>query len=142
MITTGLMLISILTMSFFPQLPDTQLSNQTTLLAVIDIVDIPDKKDSKAKKGTEINADTLQKKKLVRKPKSSNKKIKMSGYKGDTFVYGEIKPLKNDDVQGFIYHSDSSKTYVYGKKTNNTLNLYDTDGNLYQMRDKKSPDSP
>lgn len=134
MITTGVVLLSII-MTFFHQPLNTQISSQATILAAIDIVDKPNKKKSNNKK--RIPVDTLHKKKLAIDPKLLKQKIKISGYQDGTFVYGEVKPFENDNVQGFIYHPDNTQTYVYGKKVNNTLNLYDTDGNLYQMRHKK-----
>jgi hypothetical protein len=60
-------------------------------------------------------------------------RFKISGYLGQTFVYGEVIPLKNGTLEGYIYHPDNHKTYVYGKQNKNTINLYDTNGNLYQM---------
>ena len=132
MITTGVVLLSII-MTFFHQPLNIQISSQITILAAIDIVDKPDKIKSNNKKSTPINVDTLHKKKLAIEPKSLKQKIKISGYQDGTFVYGEVKPFENDNVQGFIYHPDNSKTYVYGKKVKDTLNLYDSNGNLYQM---------
>ncbi len=67
------------------------------------------------------------------KPGYSSRRIKISGYLGQTFVYGEVIPQKNGKLEGYIYHPDNSKTYVYGEKSNNRINLYDTNGNLYQM---------
>lgn len=131
MITTGILLVSIL-ITLFTQLPQIQISNQPTLLAAIDIVNKPANKAPKNKK----KIDTPEKKTSAVEPERRKQKTKISGYQDNTFVYGEVKPLRNDGVQGFIYHPGSSKTYVYGKKVKNKLNLQDTDGNIYQMKPK------
>lgn len=59
--------------------------------------------------------------------------IKISGYLGRTFVYGEVIPLENGIMEGYLYHPKRSKTYVYGEQVNDKINLYDTNGNLYQV---------
>ncbi|MEE9345068.1 MAG: hypothetical protein V3U88_05620 [Methylococcales bacterium] len=68
-----------------------------------------------------------------RKSGHNSRKIKISGYLGQTFVYGEVIQLKNGKVEGFIYYPNNSKTYVYGVRNQNRINLYDTNGALYQM---------
>lgn len=68
-----------------------------------------------------------------KKPGYSSRRIKVSGYLGQTYVYGEVIPQKNGKLEGYIYHPDNSKTYVYGEQSNNRINLYDANGNLYQM---------
>ncbi len=133
MIKTGVILISIITTFFHPP-SKIQTSNQPTILAAIDIVNQPNNKVPKKKNTSSV---TFRKKTSVMKSELSKQKNKISGYHNETFVYGEVKPFGNDEVQGFIYHPDNSKTYVYGKKGKNTLNLYDSDGNLYQMIEKE-----
>ncbi len=133
MITTGVMLISIIT-TFFHHPSNIQVSDQPTILAAIDIVNQPNNKSTKKKNTGSV---TRIKKRSVMKPELSKQKNRISGYRNETFVYGEVKPLGDDKVQGFIYHPDNSKTYIYGKKTKNTLNLYDFNGNLYQMIDEE-----
>ena len=68
--------------------------------------------------------------------KYSSRRIKVSGYLGKTYVYGEVIPQKNGKLEGYIYHPDNRKTYVYGEQINNRINLYDTNGNVYQMTNK------
>lgn len=119
--------------------------NQTTL-AAIDIVRLPKKnvvirKKTTPKKIRQAKVNTLYKKSFSpRKQTSKHKqgKIKISGYRGQTFVYGEVIPLEDGKLQGFIYHPDNSKTYVYGEKVKNKIKLYDASGNLYQVLDKGS----
>lgn len=133
----SVMLISIIT-TFFQHSPKIQeSSSQPTILVAIDIVNKPASKATKNKKA--LAKVTLGKKTSVIKPKLRSKKTKVSGYHDKTFVYGEVKSLRNNGVQGFIYHPDNSKTYVYGKKSKNKLNLYDANGNIYQMMHKMNP---
>ena len=109
-----------------------------TILAVVDIVDEPEIKATNHKKSNyQPKHDKVRHKKLSkqisRKIGNSSNRIKISGYRGKTFVYGEVIPLENGKLQGFIYHPNDSKTYVYGEKGKDTMNLYDNSGNLYQM---------
>lgn len=114
--------------------------NQTTL-AAIDIVRLPKKNVVVRKKTRQVKIDTLFKKLSASRKKTTKYKpgrIKISGYRGETFVYGEVIPLEDGKLQGFIYHPDDSKIYVYGEKVKNKINLYDASGNLYQMLHKDS----
>jgi len=67
----------------------------------------------------------------------SSHKFKVSGYLGQTFVYGEVILLKNGTLEGYIYFPKNSKTYVYGEQSQDKINLYDSNGNLYQMLRQK-----
>ena len=116
--------------TFFLQTPDRR--NNQTLLASVDIVGKPEaKKITNTQKTKQVKA--VRKKSYKRKSNDISRKIKISGYRGQSFVYGEVIPLEDGKLQGFIYHPDNSKTYVYGEKVKNKINLYDSSGNLYQM---------
>ncbi len=133
MIKAGVMLISIIATFFYPS-PKIKTSNQSTILAAIDIVGHLNNKSHKKKNAGSV---TPIKKISVMKSELNKQKKRISGFHDKSFVYGEVKPLGNDKVQGFIYHPDNSKTYVYGKKRGGALILYDSGGNLYQMMDKE-----
>lgn len=115
-------------------------SPNQTVLAAIDIVQKQNVKETHHKK-TDYKqpkrTSTAHKKSYhqqsKRKTEQDSSRIKISGYRGKTFVYGEVIPQKNGKLQGFIYHPGDSKTYVYGEAGKDTLNLYDNSGNLYQM---------
>lgn len=146
--------------TFFYQAPDLDAANPVTLLASIDIVAKPEAKTTKKTTKKKIKKITKKINKKTTKNISKSKKplqlntrhkktykiksafrpgrIKISGYRGQSFVYGEVISMKDGKLQGFIYHPDNSKTYVYGEKVENALNLYDAEGNLYQMLDEGS----
>ncbi len=135
-ITTGVAL-TIAIIIFY--LPSVIAAPNQTILAAVDIVHKPDVKKTKHKK-TDYQqprrASPSQKrlyKQSKRKLRNGSNRVRISGYRGKTFVYGEVIPLKNGKLQGFIYHPKDSKTYVYGDQSKDTMNLYDTSGNLYQM---------
>jgi mRNA-degrading endonuclease RelE of RelBE toxin-antitoxin system len=162
--TTGVMLMMSST-TFFYQAPDLDIDSPVTLLATVDIVAEPGAKTTKEtttktikKKTKKITKKTTKEipKKLTKKITKTQKprqvstrdkktskiksasrtgKIKISGYRGQSFVYGEVISMKDGKLQGFIYHPDNSKTYVYGERVDNKINLYDVGGNLYQMAD-------
>ncbi len=63
----------------------------------------------------------------------SSRRIKIAGYLGQTYVFGEVVAMDDGHFEGYIYHPANSRTYVYGEKDHDTINLYDSIGNLYQM---------
>lgn len=84
---------------------------------------------------SQTNTFSIKKNELKKKKwGQSQRKIKISGYRGQTYVYGEVISSKNGKLEGFIYHPGNGMTYVYGKKKNKTITLYDSSGNLYQMK--------
>lgn len=141
-IKTGAIFMMIATTVFY--LPSVIGAPNQTTLAAIDIVRLPNKnvairKKTASKKTRQVKVNTLFKKSAALRKKTTKYKpgrIKISGYRGQTFVYGEVIPLEDGKLQGFIYHPDNSKTYVYGEKVKNMINLYDASGNLYQMLHK------
>ena len=62
-----------------------------------------------------------------------SRRHKVAGYLGQTFVFGEVIQLKNGKLEGYIYHPKNSRTYVYGEQSKGKINLYDTNGQLYQV---------
>ena len=135
-IKSGLTFMIIATTLFY--LPPIIGAPNQTILAAIDIVDKPEIKATNHKKSNYQPKSgkvrhTKSSKQISRKIGNSSDRIKISGYRGKTFVYGEVIPLKNGKLQGFIYQPNDSKTYVYGERGKDRMNLYDNSGNLYQM---------
>ncbi len=132
-ILTASVILTVTATGFIDQTPDR--GNEPTVLATITIDSQPDTNKTNQKKTRGINTPPKKSSALRKKrTKYSSGKIKVSGYRGQTFVYGEVKARKDGKLEGFIYHpGGNGKTYVYGEKDNNTINLYDANGNLYQV---------
>jgi hypothetical protein len=126
-------IFTITTTGIIDQIPDR--GNDGIVLATINIDKQPAPKMVNQKKTRGINIPPKKSSVLRKKrTKYSSGKIKVSGYRGQTFVYGEVKARKDGKLEGFIYHpGGNGKTYVYGEKNKNTINLYDSNGNLYQV---------
>lgn len=134
-IKTGAVILVTAT-AIFDQLPDNQIDNASNQV-VEKIVNKPKTGSNNYKRSSDKQSTNslLKKASGLNKKKSgyAARRIKVSGYLGKTFVYGEVIPQKNGKLEGYIYHPDNSKTYVYGEQSNNRINLYDANGNLYQM---------
>ncbi len=134
-IKTGAVILVTAT-AIFDQLPDNQIDS-TSNQVVEKTANKPKTGSNNYKRSSDKQSINSPRKKAsgLNKKKSgyAARRIKVSGYLGKTFVYGEVIPQKNGKLEGYIYHPDNSKTYVYGERSNNRINLYDTNGNLYQM---------
>jgi hypothetical protein len=124
-------LLTITATTIFHQTPDRK--EEPTTLATVEIVNQPDTSPTGFKKIPEVKTPHKKPSTPKKRVHNSSSRIKISGYRGKTFVYGEVIPLKNGKLQGFIYHPNDSKTYVYGERGKDRMNLYDNSGNLYQM---------
>jgi hypothetical protein len=124
-------LLTITATTIFHQTPGRKEEQAT--LATVEIVNQPDTSTTGFKKTPEVNTSLKKSSALKKRIQHSSGRIRVSGYRGKTFVYGEVVPQKNGKLQGFIYHPNDSKTYVYGERGKDRMNLYDNSGNLYQM---------
>ena len=131
-IFTTSLILTLTATNIFHQTPDRK--EEQTTLATVEIVTQPDTSPTGFKKIPEaVKTPHKKPSALKKRVHHSSGRIKISGYRGKTFVYGEVIPLKNGKLQGYIYHPNDSKTYVYGERGKDRMNLYDNSGNLYQM---------
>ncbi|HFD11803.1 MAG TPA: hypothetical protein ENJ32_04970 [Crenotrichaceae bacterium] len=134
-IKTGVFILITAT-AIFDQLPDRSVE-KTTNQVIDEAVNRTKSATGKHQKDTSKPAATYQQKNHSKRetkiPGYRSHRFSVSGYLGQTFVYGEVVLLKNGKLEGYIYHPENSKTYVYGEQSNNKIILYDSSGNLYQM---------
>jgi len=127
--TTGILVIITATATF-NQLPEIDQEN-TNNQSVEETVITPEWEEKDKKPAS-------QQRKRANRPRASKSaphslRYKVAGYLGQTFVFGEVIQLKNGKLEGYIYHPKNSRTYVYGEQSKDKINLYDTNGRLYQV---------
>ena len=120
----------------FDEIPGSQIEDTNNQI-IEKIVNKPKTKSIKHKSSLNKQSMNSMRKKIAgqskKKPRKKSGRLRVSGYRGKTFVYGELVLLNNGKYEGYIYHPKNSQTYVYGEKIKGRINLYDTSGNLYQM---------
>ncbi|HHM04234.1 MAG TPA: hypothetical protein ENJ19_00640 [Gammaproteobacteria bacterium] len=60
--------------------------------------------------------------------------ITVEGYGDHAYVYGELSPVSESDLEGYLYTQDGARVYLYGhKERGGIINAYDKAGHHYLL---------